>query len=203
MNKILIVLVVGLLFLTSCNSNGSTNKNIIDITSSQAQIIVDDVKNIITENGVELDEQEIYVPIILAEAQKLDSIKINEAEDGSICIEYLSDYNCDTPYNVKNYEVVSITTEYITMEERNELDSTSSELYTKYNNGGNEYYIASEYIPVESCLLINMYYFIDETTYCFVIAKVNGVSDLSEETAESIYNDFQCISLNELEGLAN
>lgn len=211
MKKIIsaLALLTFILLLVSCSFPVSD----IVISSARAKEIVEDIQKNVEENEENFDKERIYIPKVLLENDfdfKQLVPKVEVREHGYYYSRFPQDYSVGD-YSVGDYNVVSFGV-HIFGEEMHEKfwEGDYLDEYTnKHKKGGKEFYIGD---GVESPN-ITFSYFININTFVEVSLKRGSkvfegleLGDCSvkekpipQEVANKIYDDFQMISLAELE----
>jgi hypothetical protein len=93
---------------------------------------------------------------------------------------------------IDNYEFSLCAISYGLDEEvRQEIDSATE--FEKHMINGIECWFAEGYAKEKSCLLVNLMYFIDENTACFVAVYVKNETKLTKGFMRKMMDDFSCV----------
>lgn len=184
-----LILTVSVLCMVLMASCGGGRK--IDVNAEKAQEAIEKMKGAADEAGVEFDKEKLYVPEILIKNNENFDIDVyrNNGVLANISISFrqpdgnyihINNYKVDE-LNVTIYDEKPTLPEYITK--------------LKRKKGSNEFYI------YESGSQIMMFYYINKYTLFYLSASIEE-TEMTQKLAEQIYDDFQVISLAELEKIS-
>lgn len=191
------------LMLASCSSG-----NKIRITKQETAKIAEDMERIVSESNLEFSRDKILLPRILLvnkQIQKEDyKLLASRSGEQGEHVTYTFKPDQETYFSIKKYRV-----QYI-----NVYDSEAAgenievpAVYKKYTaKDGKEFFVATEKEfggnPNDGWFDVTLGYYYNDHTSVWASLRILGADKMTEKLARQIYNDFQIITLDELEKIS-
>ena len=165
-----------------------------DDLSEEAKDIIDRIHASAESAGITIEESDVFVPVIFLQDNIDVDISISEDDDGVQVI-----YALDPENNIINeYELELANIVKFDTAEKEEIENDFPDHWIRYNENGIDLYYAGGYSETESGLAFVIVYFIDDKTVFLVGGYMPDQTELSDPLIEDIYEDFQCMTVEEL-----
>ena len=189
MKKIAIILLICFILASCATKNASkpeftTNSNVASVTNI--------IKEQAREETIDIVRLPQYIPEIISDSIKSEEVKISKYSEGEVFVEFL---DINNPYIDENYEISSFFVSRVSTE------AVDVEMKTKEKEEYKEYLVQSKKILIRATynellsgrMLISLIYQIDAESICCVTALAKENKEITNQVAEKLYNDFQCV----------